>query len=152
LENLARGADGPDIHFDKRGNPKIALIREGHLLDGKLSVWRISDESGLGISDLKEILVKLAPSHQKLYTIFSITAKVVRSIKVNGDISRALCVLDECDTDREGNCHAAHAHISLCRQKSNYFRENRLEFEQIRSDLFTEIMSSRPLWSGQARK
>jgi hypothetical protein len=132
-EPIARGAYDPSHGKAATLNISNGIITNKDLIAGTVSVYRISPQ-GISVDDLIPLL-KGARKDANLFAISAASAAKIRAIKRdNGD--RALCVLDECDCDQEGNKHTAHAHISLCRRyAANGVDQNDPEYAQIKRDL-----------------
>lgn len=112
-EMIARGAFDPTHGEAKKGNIRPSIVPKKDLFADKLSVWRLGDVPQIPVKELVERL-KTESGARTLYAIVSVQAGDIRQIKVEVDKARALCVLDECDTDHDGGKHPAHAHVALC--------------------------------------
>lgn len=110
-EALSRGLYAPS--HGKPGNIKNSHLPKKDLAARKLSVWRLSDVSGLDVDRLREMLL----GNQQFGTLFaiaSVNTRAVRDYNNEHKDGRILCIRDECDVDHAGNKHPAHAHIALC--------------------------------------
>jgi hypothetical protein len=100
----------------KAGRIKPSSVPASHLWAGKLSVWRVSDVSGLTVDGLVQVLEPLMQRQdgERFDEIRATQARVIRRFTVEGTAERAFSLLDECTKDRLGNKHPAHAHIAIC--------------------------------------
>lgn len=140
-ETIVRGALDPRHWNAKDRKIKAAVIRKKDLFSGNLSVWRV-EPHGISLAELVERLG--AVPEQRLAALCGISARDIRSIEASG--ARAFSVVDECDCDRDGNKHPAHAHIALCKSLiANGVDLEHPEFEQVRTELHARFTGSR-IW------
>lgn len=111
-ESIARGAYDPSHGNAKTYNIKGQLIPVKDVIAGTGSVYRLAPR-GVAVADLIKILEDGRPD-QNLFAVTAVPAAKIRGIEWP-EGGRAFCVVDECDSDRLGNKHPAHAHIALCR-------------------------------------
>lgn len=136
-EKIARAAFDPSAGSAAKGKIENSVVRKKDLFAGELSVWRLGDTPpSIDLPDLIEFLMR-REEDRTLFAIVWSEAVSIREIRSPLDGSRALCVLDECVTDHEGNKHPAHAHIALCCNVKNSpdFDEKSETFTQIYRDL-----------------
>lgn len=127
-ELIARAGFAPN-HYDKKGQPKIALVSKGQMLAGQISVWRAKEVTPKGCHT---ILSKLKPPHEnQVKELFFVAAREVRLTVPQGGLGR-FCVLDECEIDDDGSFDPLHAHVSACKgQPDQQFDELKLEASRI---------------------
>lgn len=135
-EQIVRAALSP--RHVKSQRIKAALIPKNHLFEGHLSVWRYGGR-GIPHNALVERLGTVPD--QELFALCGLKAGQIRGIKVG--TSRALSVVDECECDRDGGKHEAHAHIALCKTliAAGMSKEDAL-FEQTRQELYALFKSN----------
>jgi hypothetical protein len=142
-EYLYRGAYDP-MHV-KNSRITNGVVQKAALLRGELSTWR--ETANVSLSDIKIILSKLSPPNNSLWAILGPNSDDIRAICFPGTSGRALCVRDECLSDRDGGKHEAHVHIALCDQSFPEPRDQQSEyFVQVFRDLVT-LFQSRMVWS-----
>jgi hypothetical protein len=93
---------------------KRSVIPISHLWDGRLSVWRLSPRVGLSLNELVAVLEPrlVRGNGEKFDELRATLASTLRKFQAND--TRAVCLLDECTIDNEGNKHPAHANIAIC--------------------------------------
>lgn len=142
-EIIVRGAFDPRSGNAKTRNIKAAIIPKEDLLSGTFSVWRL-EPPGISCSDLIQTL-DVIPD-QSLFALCGLSAKEIRSVKAGA--VRALSVVDECECDREGNKHKAHAHIAICKSLlAQGIHKDHPDFEQARTELHAKFKGSE-IWMG----
>ena len=112
-EYICRAAFDPD-DLDRARVVKPRIIPNSHFFErNEISVWRIASPDA---STLKEIvqLIKLDPS-KRVDRFMCVEVHKVRSLHRQQSNCQRLCVLDECEIDRDGNTDPRHAHVSRCR-------------------------------------
>ena len=146
-EIVCRGALHP-MHFDKKGELKAAFIRSAHLLDGELSVWRISRQPHFGVAEACIEIENTKPADQALKRLYSANVKQLRALRivVDGGYKRVACVVDDCRTDEAGGYHREHAVIALSSHEGLDWREDQVAFDTAREGLKV-IFAQNPCWS-----
>jgi hypothetical protein len=93
---------------------KRSVIPRSQLWEGRLSVWRLSQRVGFSVEQLVAMLEPRAVrgNGETFDQLRACHASTLREFQVNN--ARAVCLVDECTIDTEGNKHPAHAHIAIC--------------------------------------
>lgn len=122
-EFVVRASNAPR-HYNKSGTLSSSVIRGADLLNGTLSVWRVSNKNGFSLADASSQVqadcdaqnVKQSDPKKKqvVKALHPLKVADLRAMRTEDQSSRLFCVIDECETDAEGGFHPAHAHIRLC--------------------------------------
>lgn len=112
-EILCRGAFGKKAHYNSQG-VKASFIKDKDLLEGTLSIWRLTDAPS-NSEEIRSILSANAPPKNTLWDMFTASAATLRGIRAPSrpDV-QALHAYDDCVVDGEGNKHPSHAVLSIC--------------------------------------
>jgi hypothetical protein len=149
-EIVCRGALDP-MHFNKKGQVKAAFIRSTHLLDGELSIWRISRQPRFGVAEACHEIENTKPADQALKALYSAKVEQLRAFKISieGDDKRAACVIDDCRTDEADGYHPEHAVIALSCHDGLDWKEDEAAFDAAREGLKV-IFAQNPCWQAAA--
>ncbi|MBB3972507.1 hypothetical protein [Hansschlegelia beijingensis] len=146
-ERIARGAFAPSAGDARKARISLGIVAKRDLFGDQLSVWRLAgDPPRVRLDELAERL-RREEAQRTLFAIVWALAQEIRAIRLMGE--KALCVLDECDTDHNGGKHPAHAHIAISpgfRAKFQLTSESS-EFQQLVRDLANLLKSA----SGERR-
>jgi hypothetical protein len=133
-ELIIRAAYDP-AHF-KKGKLQNSIIRAKDLLAGTLSVWRVSEKSGIDVAAAVKICKENRPLGQSLAEVRGVAVGELRAARrpeING---RLFCVVDETDTDEGEGSHPAHAHVRVCQQLMEVIHDGQDEvFIMVKSHL-----------------
>ncbi len=112
-EYICRAAFDPD-DLDRARVVKERIIPNSHFfLRNEISVWRTTSPNARTLKEIVQ-LIKLDPS-KRVDRFMCVEVHRVRSLHLNQSNCQRLCVLDECEIDRDGNTDPRHAHVSRCR-------------------------------------
>ena len=114
-ERVCRGAFA-ESHYNAKGEIKIALITEGKLLAGELSVYRASAKANFAVDQVAAQLRHSNPV-TTLKNICSATAAEIRSLQLEWAPGRFFCIVDDPVIDDYGTKHPAHGVIKLCKER-----------------------------------
>jgi len=147
-EDIVRGAFSP-MHRTGTGSVKLGAIRNKDLLAGKLSVWRVSPAARTSLDDVYELISDRMPQDNKMLALLKASAGDLRKITDAKSGARALCVVDECETDADGGAHPAHAHIAICRcLRNNISTAEDTVFTGIK-ELLLAVLRENAIWFEQ---
>jgi hypothetical protein len=141
-ETICRGAYTP-MHFNRSGNIKGSVVKSLDLINGSLSVWRISEDPTFTIKELKDVLCLFAKAGETLAEILGPSAGYLRAYRVAGVTGQVFCIVDDCSTDAAGGYHPSHATLGL--HESIQISENSPEFISIKEGLVA-ILKAHSLW------
>ncbi len=146
-EFLCRGAFNPR-HF-KKDKLQPSFIPKKELAESRLSVYRESNKVAFSREAVIDQIRKTGSADQSLESVLSAEVLRIRAISAPGVTGRALCVRDECECDREGSKHPAHAHIAICEMSFPAPVDQQTDiFLQIWRDLVTLFREQRQQLSG----
>lgn len=135
-ERIARAGFHNKSVNQNSGNIRKSLIDKSGLFASQLSVWRLSARAQMQAENLVDILKARNDLPGELCSILSCRTSDIKAIIDPHSEGRALCVVDECECDQDGNHHPAHAHIALCNIiRSTNIEKTSANFQQIVDDL-----------------